>query len=793
MKVQNRLEGLVACWALVGMWAGATALGADEATDLNPATVKPAPQHPPIVLVENAQATATICVMSARGENRATDQAANELKQCIFQATDANLPVVWGTIVDGPAIVIGNCPQAAAVGLNGAKMPIEGFAVKTAPNRVFIVGHDDLATHSAGSAWGVYEFCERALGVRWYWPVAAGGRSVLPAKTLHVRPMWVEDAPFFRMREIWPSPGGLGQLHSALRSGRSWPVVLNVHAPHAWAKFDDFGVKRPEIFQLRKDGSRDPIMLCYGNPRTLETYLEVLWRVFSKAEPNMKDGGGIVNGNSITVSPYDQGVACACPDCQKLMDPNGGRWGTASRLLGTFVAKLGREVKQRWPDKTVIFLPYLNYTLAPKGIEFPDNVEVQLCGMPGVALYKEPEIYKQFQDNIDTWMKLTRRKVQTWDYSCWPLDRTKAPYHYPRVLKMYYQANRSKIVGTFINGVEDHWPRSNISLYCWMKLLWNPDFDVDAAMEEFVKRMFGPAAGTMRELIQIQADGWEKSRWPNGVMSAKGVYEISFPKATLERMKQLLAKAKEQIGDDKLLQQRLAYYETPFAACYKEYEFVIEGKGVRPLVAKKVAENPIIDGKLDDAVWAKTPATTLRKFGGKDKGEIDVLFPTEVKAVWTADGVTFGIRMTEPSQGALKKDMNSRDDGTLWWQDCAELYIDPSGNNSGTFAQLILTAGDGLWDSWGGDTAWTCEGLKRAMHVDKDYWSMEVFVPVKSLPKALAPATGVSWYGQITRHRLSDGLTPDGKKGGAENQKMNAQSGGFNANTSDFAPIRFEE
>ena len=41
---------------------------------------------------------------------------------------------------------------------------------------------------------------------------------------------------------------------------------------------------------------------------------------------------------------------------------------------------------------TVLQLAYLNYTDAPDGIEFPSNVEVQICGMPGMAMYKEPSL-----------------------------------------------------------------------------------------------------------------------------------------------------------------------------------------------------------------------------------------------------------------------------------------------------------------------------------------------------------------------------------------------------------------
>ena len=662
-----------------------TALLAAPAPDLLPVTVRPAPKHEPIVLVEDGTAKATICVMGTIG-SRELSTALSELKVCIEQATRAKLPVVNGELVDGPAIVVGACPEAAALGLEGSKMPIEGFAIKTAANRVFIVGHDSHQPTSPGTAWGVFEFLERVVGARWYWPPQNGGRSVPKAAALEVAPMWIEDAPVFRKRELWPTFGGGGPngelvtQHAALRSLDSWPVALAVHTPRGWGKV--YGKERPEVMQKRKDGARDDIMLCYGNPRTLETYLEEIARVLDRGEK--PDGNRMgIRGNAITVSPWDVGIACYCDDCQRLWDSEAGAYGSASRLLGEFVAKLGREVKKRWPDKTVIYLPYLNYTLAPKGIQFPDNVEAQLCGMPGVALYKEPSILEVFQNNIDTWRKLTHRRVQTWDYCCWPEDRTKAPYLYPHVVRDYCQANRDGIVGTFINGMGDHWPRSHLSLYAWLKCLWNPAFEVDAALDEFARRMFSPADATMRELVRLQCDSWEKSRWPDGTYSAKAVYTHSFPKATIERMKALLAKAREQIGDDPVLKQRLDYYERPFAAFYQEYEIVIEGKGVRPLIAKKVAENPTVDGKLGEALWDKAVATSFRRHV-KTGEDAEPRHPTWVKAVWTGEGVTFGIRCREEFPDKLRMDNTNRDDGTLWFQDCIEVFLEPSGKGSGS-------------------------------------------------------------------------------------------------------------
>ncbi len=765
------------------------------ADDLNPVRFKEAPTHAPVVLVEGGQPKASICVMGK--PDSAVNEVVNELVNAVEQATGAKLPVVKNKVVL-PAIVIGNCDQAAAAGLVGGTMPIEGFAIKTAADCVFIVGHessDDTpkpAVASSGTAWGTLEFLERFVNVRWYWPPDRGGRSIVKMSDLRLSPVWLEDAPAFRKREIWPPSGSswngsgqaLGPIFKRLRAGNSWPVNIRVHQPD-WSKVAEYTEQRPECFQLGSDGKRNFTMLCYSNPRTLETYLENIARVFDKGE---KAPIGI-SGNTITVSPADAEIACVCPDCQKLWDPNAGRYGTASKIVASFVERLAGEVKKRWPDKTVIYLPYLNYTLAPAGIHFPGNVEVQICGMPGLAQYKEPAIAAEEQLNIDHWSAISGRKIQNWHYDCWPEDRTKAPYQYPHVIQAFYRANRDKTIGTFINGTQDHFPRQNISLYCWMKLLWNPDFNVDDATSEFTRRMFGPAAKTMAELLQIQIDGWEKSRWPDAMMSPKALYHVSYPPDTVKKMKALLARAQQETAGDALSAQRVEYYAAPFDAFVAEYETVVEGKGVRVLTAHKVPENPKIDGKLDDAVWQRAMETSLVKLvAGK---EVEPKYATKVKAVWTAEGITYGFHMAEPAPQSLVRNITARDDSNAWWNDNIEIYIDATGKAGGQYYQWIINPNGIILDGRGEDASWNPEGVQAKSFVGEDFWSMEVFIPYSVFPELVRPGTGAEWFGQITRHRMSDAKrTPESIQ---ENQKLNAKFGGYNRNLADFSPLRFLE
>ncbi len=212
---------------------------------------------------------------------------------------------------------------------------------------------------------------------------------------------------------------------------------------------------------------------------------------------------------------------------------------------------------------------------------------------------------------------------------------------------------------------------------------------------------------------------------------------------------------------------------------------------MREMVAMKVMENPAVDGKLDDAVWASAQPVALRKRLG-DGTQAEPFHPTAVRAVWTLDGVTFGFHMAEPAPASLKRDVKARDHALTWHDDCVELFIDVTGKNQGQFAQLVINANHAVQDLFAGDETWGAEHTKVASHVGADFWSLEVFIPFGDLGYKKGSSGGDRWGIQVTRHRT--GKKVDGKAVGTwENQKLNAASGGFNSNLSDFSFLNFRE
>ena len=565
------------------------------ARDLQPVTFHKAPTHAPVQLVKDGKALGSIYVMHPGMKASMpihlaspSDAALLHLQDFIKLATGVELPIVHSpNKLIPPAIVIGNCDAAAAEGLVGTEMPTEGFAIKTTKDFVFIVGNDGKDPSKKGpyhgTAWGITEFLERYLDVRWYFFNKEIGLSVPKRDSLTIPAVHLTDAPAFIKRRVRPKAVranvGYGLCTYFNRCNNGLPQDLVFSIVNNWGKVDEFRKERPEIFQLNADGNRDTVMLCYGNPKTLETHLDQiesqLARIKEKRRPTKADRVRdlMIVGDVIAVAPhYSQDIECVCKDCRKLWDSSARADGTASRIVSSFIAKLATEVKKRWPDMKVCFGPYNNYFAAPKDIDFPDNVYLHLMYKPGLALCAQPVHGQRLRADIDQWYKLTGHKMQFTDYCRWPGETTRAPFQYPHALQKHYKACRDTVIGTQIDTSKFYftfWDIQTISTYVWLRLLWDPDINVDATIDAFTTRMFGPAAATMRQLVQLQMDGWEKATWPSELMGAQAIYEAGYPRKVVLQMEGLLMQAKKQAAGNELVSKRIEFYAQPFAAFFK--------------------------------------------------------------------------------------------------------------------------------------------------------------------------------------------------------------------------------
>ena len=212
-----------------------------QVKDLSPVKPLPAASHAPLVLVKDGRPQAVIQVNVDKPGGQ-LEILVRELVTVIEQLTGATLPVLAGQPAppNVAAVVIGDCIESRQAGIDAARLPIEGFEIKTVANRIFLVGSTrplepgaSANARNDGTAWAVSDFMERLVGVRWYWPVTVGGRSLPPvedprakrapasrqrppskrtpaaaaerrAGTLAIEPSHYADAPVFRWRQYYP-------------------------------------------------------------------------------------------------------------------------------------------------------------------------------------------------------------------------------------------------------------------------------------------------------------------------------------------------------------------------------------------------------------------------------------------------------------------------------------------------------------------------------------------------------------------------------------------------------------
>jgi hypothetical protein len=118
-------------------------------------TSPPEPRrHPPIVLIEARRARGVIAVLG--GADGPFKAAVARLQDGLRRATGTTLPVVE-LARPGPAVLLGDSPEAAAEGLKTDQIPAGGFEIRTLKERVLIVGD------AAGVLRGVDAFLARAL------------------------------------------------------------------------------------------------------------------------------------------------------------------------------------------------------------------------------------------------------------------------------------------------------------------------------------------------------------------------------------------------------------------------------------------------------------------------------------------------------------------------------------------------------------------------------------------------------------------------------------------------------
>ncbi|MCY3021397.1 MAG: GDSL-type esterase/lipase family protein [Planctomycetota bacterium] len=173
-------------------------------------------------------------------------------------------------------------------------------------------------------------------------------------------------------------------------------------------------------------------------------------------------------------------------------------------------------------------------------------------------------------------------------------------------------------------------------------------------------------------------------------------------------------------------------------------------KGRPAVLIPKAAKAPTVDGKLDDECWQQAPSLPFRLLDGSTAQPKQ---QTSAKLVTAGDTLYVVFHCAEPEPGKLVSSKRDRD-SNIWEDDSVEFFLRPGPEPAKDYHHLIVNPAGSFLDAVGDDPqAWQSE-LKLAAATGKDYWSVEIAVPLAELyqPGDKDKLSG-AWRLNLTRMR----------------------------------------
>ena len=442
-----------------------------------------------LVLAERGQPTECRIVVPANPAP-VFGYAAEELRDWTEKLVGVRLAIETNT-TPAKAIYLGGVTEEAS-GTDGFRIKVEGESVR-------VLGVGD----ARGVLYGVYELLETYGGIGWFasWHtvVPKADRFAIPA-TLDVR-----ETPAFPFREpfdydinrhpafaarlrrncvtwgvlIPPRMGGLARRPAKVLKGHTADILCPV-AKH----FD----AHPEWFsEISGQRVREKTQLCLTNPELIafvtSNFVEQV-----KADP---EASGYSFGNN------DWYNCCTCPNCKAVNDAEGTQAGTTIRMCNI----LAEELERIAPGKTVK-APAYQYTRRPPNLTRPrDNVLVDFAPIESdysMPMNESPNAEsRQICEDIRGWGRIASKAgLYVFDYVT-NFESYYSPF--PNVLTLqgnvrFFRDNQVKILYEEGAHTTPHAAFAELKTWLLAKLMWNPDLDVQAAIDRFLKGFYGPSA-----------------------------------------------------------------------------------------------------------------------------------------------------------------------------------------------------------------------------------------------------------------------------------------------------------
>ncbi len=451
---------------------------------------------PYIRIVDNNKPMAVIVISDNASQQ--IQSSANLLSEYIKMSTKAELPILNYSRVQKETnkikIWIGARDYLDKYKFNFDKLYGDGFVISFPDeNNINIVGPTDW-----GTEFGVYEFLERYIGVRWLLP-GPDGDYVPERNSLNVTIEDVRQEPVFFSRFISGLPNQVqwtwrrrNRMHGNLNFSHN---LLNLFPPEEYVK------THPEFFPLINGNRFLPSGIthkwqpCFSAPGIIEEAIKNICDYFFKHPEETSYSLGI----------NDSFSHCECDEC-KAKDSNKKNFLGYDDLSDRYFEWANAVVDgvlKRYPDKWFGCLAYHNVAQPPAKVKVHPRI------IPYMTYDRMKWIDKEIEaegKRITAWWASKASFLGWYDYIYG------TPYLIPRVYfheqAKYYRYGYANGVRAMTAEAYPNWGEGP-KLYVTLKLQWNPSLDVDTLLKDwYVSAVGEEAASDLADYYNIWEDFW---------------------------------------------------------------------------------------------------------------------------------------------------------------------------------------------------------------------------------------------------------------------------------------------
>ena len=721
-------------------------------------------------------------------------------------------------------LVVGDSKTAHAAGVYVSDLPDQGFAVKSFERGLVIAGRDsslvpgyngltrlDKLGSSMGTYYGAIDFVNRFLGVVYFFPGQYGTHRP-KLRELVVSPVYYEDAPYFNHR-------GSTYYYRAAMMGRNLE-----HWERLMGKIEEED-KVVEYWRIGggtkpQGGGHCPDPLWYGSIHTNElrtifytspsgkfwyhpkSYMANYFNVVNLGFADLliedwkkvidSDGAWNFGGNrpiggrqklffgvcDVMMTPKDMVGDPTVEELGLMTEKDlalGGDRAFAN-VYARFHQYLARRAKELWPDSKVWLMPYYNcyYASTDPKWRLPDNVEIKFCARDFPLYMRDLKRVEKTVEMLRDWyVALGNRPAQClWLYN----SRNNLA---ARALAPEFIADIPKVCGKYLgrdggvshdyDGAGDIW-NHYYSAYVGVMSQWNPDFDVDAAIDAHWDLFYGPRAGPhLKRFHHVLKDCYLKY-----FLHSKDAYP-QYPIECIDELERCLKDAEASLAPDSVEMKRLRVLAEPWPSEFERRRIL--ARYVTPIyAAKRVAKGTV----RDSAFWAGVD--NLKLFRPDKDINRPIRNRTDVKIAWDDDNIYLhvdGHYAPKATKGVQ-----------VWQNDTVEAFFCPGLGKERRY-QVVMDPLGSEWTQFDrllpvpqpSDRTWRPKKLMIETSVSESEWHGDIVLPFSGM-ECEQPTVGAKWNFNVVRTVRVPGRSE---------VSGSSLTMGNHGNTTTFGILRFDD